>query len=378
MAANRVRMAVERCEDRLAPSITAVVDGGTLRVSGTAAAATNVVRVAQTGPTTFQVFDGASKVGQYTVSKDVVVGLTKANDKLEVAFTQAGFAGKLTAELGDGTNWVRLSGSAKSATIRTGGGADDVLVRSFTTVGGLTVSTGAGPDVVATDGTVRAGELSIGMAEAVRLAAGTAVDRGTSVSGSTGPTTVALAGKYGGPTAVVAQAGPLALTAPGTYLSDLTAVGVGTVNTPGTATGSTVTLTGRVSGVFRVTTAAGADAVTVGPDAVVSKAAVISTGEGNDVVAISGLVGAWTAGTPTLANALTVEAGGGNDRVELGGGARLGGEAVVLLGAGDDRLTLSPNAVFNRLRADAGAGTDTFAGSAKRAGLTLLGFEVFA
>jgi len=85
----------------------------------------------------------------------------------------------------------------------------------------------------------------------------------------------------------------------------------------------------------------------------------IRTGDGDDVIVNDGTISAsLVSGAGAMSSGVAIDSGNGNDRVVIGVGSLTTGS--VLLGAGDDRLVWSANAVLNGVN-DGGPGFDTFA-----------------
>jgi hypothetical protein len=153
---NRTRLSFESLETRETPSVTASVVNGSLAVGGSATVPGSQIRIQGTSfeGTSFSVFDGVTKVGDYAVSKDINVNLGAANDKVNIEF--GGFAsreilkGNLNVNLGGGDDEVLIGfGGARNVTVNGGNGDDQISFQRFGTFGNLEVNSGNGSkDVV--------------------------------------------------------------------------------------------------------------------------------------------------------------------------------------------------------------------------------------
>jgi hypothetical protein len=132
-----------------------------------------------------------------------------------------------------------------------------------------------------------------------------------------------------------------------------------------------VSVEGRVNGNLTVYGSSVGDVVLVNTGAVVGGGMTVRTGGGNDFVFAYGTVGA-NAGSQST----DLRTGDGNDRVEVGGSARLESFSALLEG-GNDTFVLSSGASFSSMLVGGGAGTDSFFGVRTLPNLWLGTFEVF-
>src|SRR5215468_187677 len=108
-ARTRVRPSLEALEQRWCPSVSAAVRGGSLVVSGAATNAADTIQITQTAANTFQIKDGATVVATLSgVTKDVVVNLGAANDKVALDLGGRAAPRNVSINLGRGDNQLSV------------------------------------------------------------------------------------------------------------------------------------------------------------------------------------------------------------------------------------------------------------------------------
>jgi fibronectin-binding autotransporter adhesin len=332
------RLALERLEHRWCPALTASLSAGTLTIAGTADNGSIAITQDATTPGTMSVADGTAAVGNspFTGVKNLRLNLTSADDKVTIDLGGQTLSGNVLANLG--------------------GGADSLTVQNGTLGGNLIVNdssaAGCGPHGSRATSTADTG------LDTINLAAGTTV-KGMGVQTGQGGADVTVAGHVTGDLAVDA------------------------FFRAGSANGSSLTMTGTVDGNLLFAGSNLADSLTVSGN--VGKSLVAATGAGDDSVSVTGSVGRnlWLdtgAGADTIelggavGGRTSVDAGPGDDKLTIDATANFQGKALINLGAGNDSVTLSDNAAITTMLINGGAGSNTFTGTATRAGLTLVNF----
>jgi hypothetical protein len=126
-----------------------------------------------------------------------------------------------------------------------------------------------------------------------------------------------------------------------------------------------------VNGSLAVATAGGNDTVTVGA-AMIAGSATFDLAGGDDTLTFQATVGTGTG------RVLDVDAGSGNDTVQLLSPASIQGDAMVDLGYGRDTFVFADDgtSLSGELLVRGGPGKDGYVGTLPRTGVTALGFEL--
>ncbi len=339
-----------------------MVNAGVLNVTGVSS---GPVVVTQMGANTFNVADSVYNTTFINVTRDVVVKFT-GNNPDDLTIDLGGFKapGAITAQLGDGTNNFTLKGNGGRVTglvnLFGGTGADTVTLGdgNALTLGGINLNPYGGADAVEIQGGVTTGSIAANAVETI------AVDAGAVIAGSLTTTlsrivNLAATARITGSATFNLAPGDATVTSAADIDGGLAVNGYAfsSLNTPnlnltgGTIKGNVFLNAGAynfagfvtldiasgavVNGQVTVTGGGGGDQITVA--GTIGVALNARLGAGNDTVAVTGSVG--TAGQRFYS--INIDAGAGDDLIDLGGAASLKGGIVVLMGSGDDTFVVN-------------------------------------
>jgi hypothetical protein len=372
----RLRLALEQLECRSCPSLTVSLISGSLYISGFPSGPTldpngPTLAITETGTNLFQVKDGTSVLGSYTVPGNILVSLSRRPNNVDVALNASGLRGNLTLNLGAGDTvppasaiFIHGGRIAGSLSIQKGNGNETFDLGQAP--GGITDPLSVGGDVGITavkssgigiapphnqlflfPGSTVSGNLNATFVEGVLLTATSSVGRSVSINDSLETTTeqIVFAGSIGqNATFSGPQTGSffVASGSIGGNLSANLAGGTNSVSLTGTsliggsatlATGAgtgTLNLMGQVSGTLSVNTGTASDTVTFAAAAAVFGDLSLTGGDGANSFTLNG----------SVAGNLRINLGNGNDTVTVGNAP--GGTLFWTSGNGADSLTLAP------------------------------------
>jgi hypothetical protein len=342
-------LGVEALDDRTLPSVTAALSAGSLLVTGSPTVPGDTVRVAGQGNGLTQVFDGASLVGSYAVTKDLTVRLDDGDANLVIDLGGR-TVGNLTAGLGAGAHAVRIGSGRASALNVTGGSGDETVTVSGLQVSNLTaIDTGTGTDQVRVDPTVSLRDLKVLNAEAVDLTT-SQIGGNVTINNSSAPMAVTSNANVSGSFSAVGLGGSLAL---GGQVKGNLQFGAPLLSAVAPIQ---LTLTGSVGGTVQVSGTAFDDSVTFAAGSDVGQDVTVNLYDGADSVTLAGEAGNGHS------SILWFDLGAGTDSATVAATARLlNAGNYLMLGDGDDVATVEAGVTLFPvgLRVDGGAGADT-------------------
>lgn len=366
------RLWLECLEERACPTISTLLSGGNLLISGSPPVAADTLLVQETGPQQITVTDnGIASAPIDGVTGNVTINLTGLAMTVTVDTDGNHILGNVSITMANaGNNSINVWNSTG------GGGINGTLGITTTGTGSQTLSFGTGAAFSVGESTTVTGNAS--GTSALTIFNGVTLDAGLTATNQTGlilGTSAEIEGTLSDLSSSDAN--------PKTISLDTGSTVTGNVNLLLGNGGSTVNLDGAIGGTLLVDTGTGTNSVTV-DGATITGAATFDLGNGANTLNVNGSVN----GSATFASTFTYLGGTGGQNINLNAnsstpsytsiylnlgtsttntvgfnaGATVTGSVTIIAGAGNTAVTIGSN-IGGSLVVSLGAGTDSLTDS---------------